>query len=306
MNKLKIALVLSIVLNVVLLAVLVTGFSTMEKDNEIDPVEKALSTQEEKTLVDLGAVWPADVQMVTQYFDPVRHLAIDIPQATDGATNKISNSVFAVLDGEVTTASCDSNGGYGCEVVLKHSEDLQTLYAHNSELKVRVGDKVKKGQLIAKMGATGTIVKDESSPQLHFEVIYKNEKIDPLKLFPSQPGNGSVSDKILPGEGGGKVFIYVYSISKSIFNIKNELTKISGVKISDDIKYTENNKIAEMNFVYTLKQAEDIDKILSKEATDKIVYGAKTLWAFGSEVETKLETAMHGKVVLTDVGLLKK
>ena len=71
--------------------------------------------------------------------------------------------------------------GYGNLVLIKHSGGYMTAYAHNSQLLVKRGDVVKRGQEIAKAGATGTV----DSPQLHFEIRQGTRTLDPTTLLPS-------------------------------------------------------------------------------------------------------------------------
>jgi murein DD-endopeptidase MepM/ murein hydrolase activator NlpD len=71
--------------------------------------------------------------------------------------------------------------GYGNLVLIKHSGGYMTAYAHNSQLLVKRGDVVKRGQEIAKAGATGTV----DSPQLHFEIRQGTRALDPTTLLPS-------------------------------------------------------------------------------------------------------------------------
>jgi lipoprotein NlpD len=63
-------------------------------------------------------------------------------------------------------------------VIVKHSKDYLSVYAHNSKILVKEGQSVIKGQKIAEMGNSGTdIVK------LHFEIRYQGKSIDPAKLL---------------------------------------------------------------------------------------------------------------------------
>jgi murein DD-endopeptidase MepM/ murein hydrolase activator NlpD/predicted small lipoprotein YifL len=71
--------------------------------------------------------------------------------------------------------------GYGNLVLIKHSGGYMTAYAHNSQLLVKRGDIVKRGQEIAKAGSTGTV----DSPQVHFEIRQGTRAIDPTTLLPS-------------------------------------------------------------------------------------------------------------------------
>ncbi len=69
-------------------------------------------------------------------------------------------------------------GGYGKNVVVDHGYGYQTLYGHMSVVKCKVGQKVKRGEVIGLVGNTGT----STSPHVHYEVIYKGAKINPLQF----------------------------------------------------------------------------------------------------------------------------
>lgn len=66
--------------------------------------------------------------------------------------------------------------GYGRLVIVEHEPGLHTLYAHNRDLRVREGQEVRAGQVVATVGATGRT----SGPHLHFEVRVKGVPVDPL------------------------------------------------------------------------------------------------------------------------------
>jgi lipoprotein NlpD len=87
--------------------------------------------------------------------------------------------VFAAREGVVLYAS-DKLSGYGKMVVLQHEGDLLTAYAHNSSLVVREGDRVRAGQMIARVGQTGRA----SAPHLHFEVRRGQIPQNPLRFLP--------------------------------------------------------------------------------------------------------------------------
>jgi len=69
--------------------------------------------------------------------------------------------------------------GYGNLVLLRHANGYVTAYANASKLLVKRGDKVKRGQVIAKSGETGAV----TSPQLHFEIRKGSTPVDPLRLL---------------------------------------------------------------------------------------------------------------------------
>jgi murein DD-endopeptidase MepM/ murein hydrolase activator NlpD len=90
---------------------------------------------------------------------------------------KAGSEVIAVAGGVVTWAG--KRHGYGRLVQIDHGNRLVTRYGHNSKMGVKVGDVVKKGQVIAKMGSTGR----STGPHVHFEVIKNGKKINPYKFI---------------------------------------------------------------------------------------------------------------------------
>lgn len=70
--------------------------------------------------------------------------------------------------------------GYGKMVVIRHPNGLTTVYAHNSKLQVRKGQRVKRGQRIALSGNSGR----SSGPHLHFEVRHGTSPVNPARLLP--------------------------------------------------------------------------------------------------------------------------
>ncbi len=95
------------------------------------------------------------------------HTGIDIPSPK-------GTKVVAANDGTVILAAW--YGGYGNCVIIDHGGGTVTLYAHNSSLKVKKGDKVKRGQNIAGVGTTGS----STGNHCHFEVRENGEYKDPM------------------------------------------------------------------------------------------------------------------------------
>jgi murein DD-endopeptidase MepM/ murein hydrolase activator NlpD len=89
--------------------------------------------------------------------------------------------VKAAADGVVAYAG-DGIAGFGGLVLLKHGDGWVTAYAHAEELLVARGDSVKRGDIVARSGATGSV--DE--PQLHFEIRRGRTPVDPLKYLPAR------------------------------------------------------------------------------------------------------------------------
>ncbi|AKO45202.1 peptidoglycan DD-metalloendopeptidase family protein [[Haemophilus] ducreyi] len=98
----------------------------------------------------------------------------------DIAGNK-GQAIKAAADGKVVYAG-NVLEGYGHLIIIKHSNDFLSAYAHNESIKVKEKDMVKAGQIIAKMGNTGT-----NTHKLHFEIRYKGKSVDPIRYLPIRP-----------------------------------------------------------------------------------------------------------------------
>ena len=96
------------------------------------------------------------------------HEGIDIA-AKSGA------AVVAARDGRVIYSG-NGLGAYGNVVIVRHKDDFETVYAHNRRNRVRRGERVRRGQLIAEVGATG----NATGPHVHFEIRAANRARDPL------------------------------------------------------------------------------------------------------------------------------
>jgi murein DD-endopeptidase MepM/ murein hydrolase activator NlpD len=86
--------------------------------------------------------------------------------------------VKAAEDG-VVAYSGNELKGYGNLVLIRHSNGYVTAYAHASELLVKRGDTIKRGQVVAKSGQSGEV----GSPQLHFEIRKGSQPVDPLQFL---------------------------------------------------------------------------------------------------------------------------
>jgi len=90
---------------------------------------------------------------------------------------KAGDPIKAAMKG--TVLHIDNNPNLGNFIILKHDDGYQSLYAHLSAYSVTLGEGVKQGQEIGKIGATGYT----TGPHLHFEVFRNGNRIDPLDLF---------------------------------------------------------------------------------------------------------------------------
>jgi len=118
-----------------------------------------------------GFRWPVRGRIVTAFG------AKPNGQQNDGINIAVPEGtpVKAAEEGEVAYAGNELKG-YGNLILVRHPNGFVTAYAHASELLVKRGDKVKRGQVIAKSGRTGNI----SAPQLHFEIRKGSTPVDPM------------------------------------------------------------------------------------------------------------------------------
>lgn len=131
-----------------------------------------------------GWAWPMpyDGVYLTSYYgyryhpldgDWRYHSGIDISMS--GAYGK---NIVATRAGTVILSSLESESGtgYGNYIIIDHGDGYTSLYGHCSELLVSTGQRVSRGQIIARVGSTGW----STGPHLHFEVRYNGETVDPL------------------------------------------------------------------------------------------------------------------------------
>ena len=130
--------------------------------------------EKESQLASIPSIWPVDGIFVSDFgprVDPFTG-AVRIHKGIDLAC--ISGSpIYAPADGKVTFVGW--TGGWGLNVVVKHSDELSTRYAHCSAACTVVGSEVKRGDLIARVGSTGRSV----APHLHYEVLINGVQVDP-------------------------------------------------------------------------------------------------------------------------------
>ena len=99
------------------------------------------------------------------------HGGIDFPVST-------GSNVYAAAGGTVILVKY-LNYSYGYHVMIDHGDGLSTLYAHNSQILVNVGDHVSAGQVIALSGSTG----NSTGPHCHFEVRVNGSQVNPLNYL---------------------------------------------------------------------------------------------------------------------------
>jgi murein DD-endopeptidase MepM/ murein hydrolase activator NlpD len=119
--------------------------------------------------------WPLDAYIVSSEYGERWG---KVHKGMDMAAH-VGEPVYAIADGEVIYAG-DGLKGYGNVVILRHDRKTTSLYAHNSELKVKQGDQVTKGALVALLGNTG----HSTGPHVHFEIRDGDAAVNPRNVLP--------------------------------------------------------------------------------------------------------------------------
>ena len=122
-----------------------------------------------KTVSGVTWMWPAKGRVIHNFSN--ENKGIDIAGSR-------GQNVMAASAGQVVYSG-NALRGYGNLIIINHNNQYLSAYAHNDMLLVKEGQKVKRGQVIAKMGST-----DASQVMLHFEIRYKGNSVNPRKYLP--------------------------------------------------------------------------------------------------------------------------
>lgn len=136
------------------------------------PPVAAIPEPSRASAASLPWIWPTPGKVIETFDDP-RNKGIDIA-GNEGAP------VQAAADGEVVYVG-SAVRGYGNLVIVRHSDDFITAYAHNRKVLVAEKQSVKRGQAIAELGRS-----DADRPKLHFEIRHQGKPVDPLKYLPAR------------------------------------------------------------------------------------------------------------------------
>lgn len=118
----------------------------------------------------LNFIWPVEGKIGDSFdeLETERHMGIDISSPI-GTPIKASSAGKVIYSGNTIK-------GYGNLIIIRHSEEFVTVYAHNQLNIVSEGEWVESGQIIGKVGKTGRA----TGPHLHFEIRKNNRAVDPL------------------------------------------------------------------------------------------------------------------------------
>ena len=182
----------------------------LEPASGADPTFKALfkSWKRLDTLQDGVFAVPSDKPVRTAAFtssygvrsDPFQgraamHAGIDL-------AGPVGTPIYATADGTITDASWN-NGGYGNLIKIDHGRGIETRYGHLSAIMVREGQRVHRGEMIARMGSTGR----STGSHLHYEVRIDGRAVNPIPFMKStdyilalrSPSTGSSMDQVALG-----------------------------------------------------------------------------------------------------------
>ncbi|HUW23616.1 MAG TPA: M23 family metallopeptidase [bacterium] len=154
---------------------------TWERKQSFHEINDYLAYQR-SLLLATPSIWPTFGRVTSSYGwrrHPLTqrrefHYAIDI-------ANLKGTPVRATADGRVIVAGWQ--GTYGRSVMIDHGQGFSTRYAHNSTVLVKPGERVKRGQIVALSGDTGSV----TASHVHYEVWYQGKPVNPLLYVKSKP-----------------------------------------------------------------------------------------------------------------------
>jgi len=152
------------------------------QSKSLDDVYK-MARNKEKMLSSIPAIMPVaskDLTRVASGYGMRFHPVFKVRKMHTGMdfTAPTGTEIYATGDGKVVKVVSERRG-YGKHVVIDHGYGYRTRYAHMSKFNVRVGQKIKRGDVIGYVGNTGT----STGPHLHYEVEKNGKKINPANFY---------------------------------------------------------------------------------------------------------------------------
>lgn len=144
---------------------------------------KFFAVSKERLLASLPIIMPVDKNKIriTSLFgwrkNPFNSRVISFHSGVDFAGD-VGTPIYATGDG-IVSAETGYRQGYGLTVVIDHGFGYQTIYAHLSKILVSPGQKVKRGQIVGKLGSSGST----TGPHLHYEVVRNGQKVNPMHFI---------------------------------------------------------------------------------------------------------------------------
>jgi murein DD-endopeptidase MepM/ murein hydrolase activator NlpD len=142
-----------------------------------------LAKNKEKVIASIPAIQPVnfhDLRRIGSHFGYRTDPFYKVTKMHEGIdfTAAVGTPIYATGDGVVTEAEY-YRGGYGMCIKLNHGFGYETFYAHLSKMKVKLGQKVTRGEVIGLVGNTGK----STAPHLHYEVHKNGQPINPIYFF---------------------------------------------------------------------------------------------------------------------------
>jgi murein DD-endopeptidase MepM/ murein hydrolase activator NlpD len=145
-------------------------------------LDEAITTMElnVERLAAIPSIMPSSGYLSSLFSTRRRHPVLRITRPHQGIdiSAPVGEPILAPAAGTIRFAGWRS-GGYGNTVEIDHGFGIRTRFAHASRIHVRVGQKVERGQMIARVGATGLV----TGPHLHYEVEVNGKPVDPLNFI---------------------------------------------------------------------------------------------------------------------------
>ncbi|MBI5025922.1 MAG: M23 family metallopeptidase [Nitrospirae bacterium] len=161
----------------------------MERVKSVEEIKEYLRLQRDIFMATPRG-WPVDGR-VTSHYGRREHPTdgfIDFHAAVDIASPP-GSQIKATADGIASYSG--RSGGNGNVVVIEHGHGFSTLYAHNKENLVKVGQQVKRGDVIAKLGSTG----NSTGPHVHYEVWKNGRHVNPMPYISARDESSERKEK---------------------------------------------------------------------------------------------------------------
>lgn len=139
--------------------------------------------------------WPVDGRVISRFGGKpggMRNDGINIATQRGAEVRAAEDGVVAYVGNEIK--------GFGNMLLLRHADGWMTAYAHNENVLVNLGDRVRRGQVIARVGSSGSV----TTPQLHFEVRKGTVAVDPARYLDSRSADNGRRDGPRAGLSGAR------------------------------------------------------------------------------------------------------
>ena len=199
-------------------------YNNMWTSDHVNPYKIPIDSMPDSVRIDCSHFFVPVPGSVTSVFGPRRyrfHYGTDLRLI-------VGDSVLSAFSGKVRIIDYEARG-YGHYVVIRHDNGLETVYAHLSEVLVKLNQNIKAGELIAYGGNTG----HSTGPHLHFEVRYMGNAINPAHMINFDTG---------------KVFSQTYLLTKKAsFYYQREVKQLHSAKYYKVKKHDTLSRIAARN-----------------------------------------------------------